>query len=392
MNAEILNSMEAAQNNLGLYIHIPFCRQKCYYCDFVSYTDSEAIFPDYVAALCREIADQGGLFTHRRIDTVYIGGGTPTLLTDSLVTQIMETLSGHFHLTNNAEISMEANPGTVDRVKLKLLRSLGINRISFGVQAFQDRLLKMLGRIHTAQEGREAVVWAHQAGFDNINIDLMLGLPGQVMSDLKDSIAIACSLGVRHISAYSLTVEPTTILANQLSRGLLHLPAEEAETDMYEYVTEVLPQLGYNRYEISNYAQSDYECRHNLKYWHYQPYIGIGAAAYSFLGDKRMANNDHVAEYIERIRQGASPVAETEIIPNPIAIAEYTFLAMRTIQGLCFSDFSDRFGMDFQEYYRDVLPKLINKQLLILTDRSAFLSSAGLKYSNQIFADFLPEE
>lgn len=379
-----------AQNSLGLYLHIPFCRQKCYYCDFVSYADCEAIFPDYVTALCREIADQGGLFTHRRVDTVYIGGGTPTLLPASLLAQIMETLYGSFYLTTDAEISMEANPGTVDQVKLKLLRSLGINRISFGVQAFQDHLLRSLGRIHTAAQGREAVAWAHQAGFDNINIDLMVGLPGQAMGDLQDSIAAAGSLGVRHISAYALTVEPATVLADRLSRGMLRLPAEEAETAMYDYVTEALPQLGYNRYEISNYAQKGYECRHNLKYWHYHPYIGIGAAAHSFLGDNRTANTGHVADYMERIHQGSSPAAETEIIPGPVAIAEYTFLALRTTQGIDFSDFFARFGIDFQEYYRDLLPKLVQKQLLIRTGRSVFLSPTGLKYSNQIFTEFLP--
>lgn len=375
---------------VGLYIHIPFCQQKCLYCDFPSHANLTNLYQPYVAALCREISGLGGVLSGCIVDTIYIGGGTPTVLSVNCLSQILEQVHDSFSIEKTAEISIEANPGTVDFGKLLALRAVGVNRISFGVQTFEESLLLSIGRIHSATQGVEVVKMAQQAGFVNVNIDLMYGLPGQTTQQLSDSILQAVELDVSHISVYGLKVEDGTPFAIMQQQGALHLPDEDTDEAMYELTTQLLPQKGLARYEISNFAKIGYECHHNLKYWQYQPYIGIGAAAHSFWQKERLANMTDVAAYIRAIEQGLLPIAEREIPERSTAMAEYVFLALRTVQGMSVQKFNDYFNADFFTYYGDAIARLTGKSLILTTKDRIFLTEIGMKYGNVVFRAFLP--
>lgn len=377
----------------SIYIHIPFCQQKCRYCDFVSYAGCETVFEPYIAALCREIAGRGGIFSAdgSTVGTIFMGGGTPTCLPAALLTKVLSAIEQSFLLTSDAEISVEANPGTVDADKLAVLRESGVNRLSFGVQAFDDVLLKTIGRIHSTAVADQAVSLAKQAGFDNINIDLMHGLPGQTLSAYKTSLAHAVALGADHISAYSLILEEGTPLHSQIACGELSLPDEDEEVAMFDFTHEYLIAHGYEHYEVSNYARKGKRCRHNLTYWSYLPYIGFGAAACSFDGLVRYTNTTDTAEYIETVKHGASPIECSESLSMATRMAEYVFLALRTAQGLSLEDFTLRFSTDFRAYYRNVLTNLLTEGLLCENGKGYVLTGKGLHFGNRVFASFLPD-
>lgn len=377
--------------NIGLYIHIPFCRQKCLYCDFPSYTNLNYLFRDYIAALCREITGLGGIFTNDVIDTVYVGGGTPTLLSAGQISAVMDYVRHSLNLAADAEVSIEANPGTVDHAKLVALMECGINRISFGVQSFSDHLLRKVGRIHTADEAASAVSLAHKAGFKNINIDLMYGLPGQTIQDLRYSIETAATLGVQHLSIYGLKIEEGTPLYELDVHGQIDLPCDETEEEMYDLVTLLAPAKGFERYEISNYAQKGYACRHNLKYWRYQPYIGVGTAAHSFIKGERKANTSNVPQYIELLQRRQDTVNFREKVSLDNAMAEFTFLALRTTNGLEYGEFYGHFKMHFLEKYEQVVKNLEERGLILLRLKGIRLTSLGMKFGNIVFAAFLPD-
>lgn len=376
---------------IGLYIHIPFCQQKCLYCDFPSSANLTHLYQLYVTALCREISGLGGVLSGCTIDTLYIGGGTPTVLPADCLQQILHQVNGSFSIDNRAEMSIEANPGTVDQQKLMVLQSGGINRISFGVQTFSDSLLSSIGRIHSAAQAIEAVNMAKQAGFSNINLDLMYGLPGQSVEEFKDSILQAAALNVTHISAYGLKVEEGTAFAAMQEKGSLILPDEDDEEDMYELINQLLPQSGFMRYEISNFAKKGYECAHNLKYWQYQPYLGVGAAAHSFWQTERLANITDVLTYIQTVERGQLPIAVREIPEIGIAMAEYVFLALRTLQGLSIKSFNQYFKEDFFHHYGDIVLALLDKKLIAVNENHIYLTPIGMKYGNVVFGAFLPK-
>jgi len=376
---------------IGLYIHIPFCVQKCLYCDFPSQANSTALYEMYTAALCREIFGLGGVLSGCIVDTIYIGGGTPTVLSTTCLQTIIKQLYDSFVIDKAVEFSMEANPGTVDREKLAALRAIGVNRISFGVQTFSDKLLSSIGRVHSALQGIEAIKMAQQVGFSNINIDLMYGLPAQTLQELQDSITQAIALNVTHISAYGLKVEDGTPFAAMQQQGTLLLPDEEIDEAMYDITTQLLPAEGFMRYEISNFAKIGYECRHNLKYWHYQPYIGVGAAAHSFWQQQRRANIDDVSCYIATAASGKLPIKECENSETGTAMAEYVFLALRTVQGLSIQAFNQFFQIDFCQHYKDILEMLVSKNLIVATVTKIYLTPLGMKYGNVVFGAFLPE-
>ncbi len=376
--------------NIGLYLHIPFCRQKCYYCDFPSYADYEQYYVGYVDALCREIAIQGSLYSRQDVDSVYIGGGTPTVLSNNMLAAIIESIYKNFRLTSAVEFSVEANPGTADYSKLKLLRGMNVNRISFGVQAFQDRLLTAIGRIHRQKHIYESIEWAKRAGFDNINIDLMYGLPGQKIAEWKESLDIFLNRDICHISVYGLKIEEGTVFFQLQQTGQLELPSEENDEAMYEYVNCLLPDAGYRRYEISNYAKAGCECRHNLKYWRYQPYVGIGAAACTFINNERRTNTTDVIKYIEQINHRQSAVEFVERIASDNAMAEYLFLGLRTNEGIDLADFQNRFNEDFMQRYGSIFNKMKKIGLLMQLDNRILLTYQGIKYGNVVFRSFLP--
>lgn len=375
---------------LGLYIHIPFCKQKCLYCDFPSYSHMESLYESYIDALCREITGQGVLFSGHQVNTIYIGGGTPTLLPLPLLLQVIATVKTSFYVTPDAEVSMEANPGTVDGSMLADLRAHGVNRLSFGVQSFTDALLQEAGRIHSGDEGVAAVRAAQQAGFSNINIDLMYGLPLQTLTNFQDSLRLAVDLAVPHISVYGLKVEEGTPFAHRFAANSLMLPAEEEEEAMYEETVRFLPQCGYERYEISNYAAPGHLCRHNLKYWHYSSYLGLGAAAHSFINRERLANTRDVRTYITQMNTGCSPVEYQEKPDMAEQMAEFCFLGLRTAAGISYEAFYQYFEKNFQQHFAKQVTDLAAKKLIDIGRQSVKLTPLGMKYGNLAFQAFLP--
>jgi oxygen-independent coproporphyrinogen-3 oxidase len=375
---------------LGLYVHIPFCRQKCFYCDFPSSAGQEAVFPSYIRALVREITVQGVKYSDCTVDTVFIGGGTPTVLPLTLLLDVCHAIRQSFQLAKDYEWTIEANPGTVDGAALTALHQGGVNRLSFGVQSFDDEILKKLGRIHTAQEAVNSVRQAAAAGFANINLDLMTGLPGQNIENFTATIEQAVKLPIRHLSVYSLKVEEGTVFAASQQAGKLILPDEAIEAAIDELVVSFLPAHRLPRYEISNYAQAGYTCRHNLKYWRYQSYLGLGAAAHSFFGGPRQANIRDVAAYIEAIRTDQSAVAVVESLPEDVQRGEMIFLALRTTAGLLFTDYNERFHSDFVVDYENVLTELSKQSLIEWNKQEIRLTDIGMKFGNIVFCAFLP--
>lgn len=376
-------------NTLGIYVHIPFCRAKCSYCAFVSQPCDDTLQHQYVAALCREITAAGGDFSVPA-DTVFFGGGTPTVLAATELATIMRTIRHSFCLTEDAEISIEANPGTVTSGSLKQLRQAGFNRLSLGVQSFDDQVLSAIGRIHQAKDAETAIFQARAAGFDNIGFDLMYGLPFQKISGWSETLQQAVSLGPDHISAYGLKLEEGTPLEEAVATGRLSLPSEEEEEAMYDLLNDYLPSQGLNRYEISNYAANGHECRHNLKYWRYEPYRGFGVAAHSFDGVDRFANTENLFQYLERLKAAKSPEDFRERPDRLTAMGEYVFLALRTTRGLSGIDFVHRFGCDFIECYKEPVDRLTQIGLLSEDNGRWHLSERGMKLGNQVFAQFLP--
>ena len=377
------------QNALGIYVHIPFCRAKCSYCAFVSQVCAPSVQHSYVAALCREITAAGGDFSVPA-DTVFFGGGTPTMLPATDLARVLQALRATFSLTEDAEISLEANPGTVDADSLKLLRQAGFNRLSFGVQSFDDQVLRGIGRIHQAAEAVQAVGMARGAGFENISMDLMFGLPRQSLDSWRETLARAVSLEPDHISAYGLKLEEETPLAALVASGQVALPAEGEEEAMYDWLNEYLPQQGFSRYEISNYTRPGRECRHNLKYWRYLPYRGFGVAAHSFDGMARFANTEELSRYLSRIEAGESAEEFRETLVDPDRMAEYVFLALRTTAGLSARDFESRFRRGFAEYYAVAIAELKKTGMLTNEKEQWRLTEKGLKLSNRAFVKFLP--
>ena len=380
--------------NIGIYIHIPFCLKKCYYCDFSSYVGLEGFFKTYAENLCKEIGLVAPYFAKDyKIDSIYIGGGTPSIFHFKSLKNIINTLSRFFTINSDLEFTIEANPGTVNLEKFQNYKNLGINRISFGIQAFNDSLLKEIGRIHSKEEGIRTILEAREAGFDNISIDLMYGLPDQTLNTFKDSLDNAIQLKVDHISVYGLKIEENTSFRKMQLENSLLLPDEETEEKMYDLMTEYLPNNSYHRYEISNFALTSKESRHNLKYWRYQPYIGFGVAAHSFINEKRTANSPNLLTYLKNIRlEDISILKEQE---EDLDIrqkkAEFIFLALRTAQGLYYQDFEKLFQSSFLEEYKDVITNLVNLKLIDTYKDRAFLTTQGFKLSNQIFERFLPD-
>ena len=374
----------------GVYIHIPFCRQKCFYCDFPSYAGREKYMEAYTEALCQEIAIQGLSYRQKwgKPATVYIGGGTPTALPGALLKKILQAVAES--LGNDVpEFTVECNPGTVDAAYLTMLKAGGVNRLSFGVQSFKDSLLQGIGRIHSGQEAVMAVREAQAVGFTNISVDLMYGLPQQTLADVAESIAQAQALGIQHISIYGLQLEEGTVFAQQYDQGKLLLPAEEAAEAMYDYLNAELPRQGFARYEVSNFAQPGRESRHNLSYWQDVPYLGLGAAAHSYLAGRRYENTSDIAAYIAKIKTGESVRQLEEEPTRQHAMEEFAFLALRTVTGLSREKFAAKFQVELDDIYGASIQKMAAQGLLIVDAEGCRLTAKGFKYGNVVFAEFL---
>ena len=374
----------------GVYIHIPFCRKKCGYCDFPSVAGHEADMESYTEALCAELAATGEqLASQGNAATIYIGGGTPTALPVPLLARVIQTARAVLPTAEDLEFTVEANPGTVTLETMTMLSALGVNRISIGAQEFNDAILKRIGRIHTAQDIRDAVRWARAALIVNVSVDLMYGLPGQTMDDLQWSVGSSMDLAVNHISVYGLTVENGTPFAREQENGTLNLPSDEAEEEMYDYLAETLPKFGFRRYEISNYARHDFTCRHNLGYWQDFPYFGFGAAAHSYHNGRRTANTRDIGAYIRAIKNGESPTHTEETVTREKHIEEFCFLALRTATGIDREKFAKTFGQEMESLYKKSIDNLKAKKYLEETPTHFRLTPLGMKFGNQAFSSFL---
>ncbi len=347
-------------NNLGLYIHIPFCLKKCHYCDFYSEagTDS-ALRAKYVDSLCSEIAWYGGRLGlmsddgGRLVDTVFIGGGTPSILDADQTVRIVSAVFDNFHVAEDAEISMECNPATLTAEKLAAYRRAGINRLSMGVQSMEPAVLEIMGRAHGPEDVISNFRLAREAGFDNINLDVMFGVPGQDMEIWKDTVRKVLALEPEHLSFYSLELAEGTEFYRRLASGQLKETAPEKDREMYHWMLETLDGCGYEHYEISNAAKKGRRCSHNLKYWNLEDYLGLGAAAHSFIADKRFSNPDSVAKYVESWQNGMPAVDWHQENTWEDSLTDFIFTALRKTEGIGKGDFAERFGREFWDVFAD---------------------------------------
>ncbi|HIE38731.1 MAG TPA: radical SAM family heme chaperone HemW [Anaerolineales bacterium] len=398
------------------YVHVPFCRARCAYCDFNTYAGIDHLIPAYGDALRAELRAA----PHARARTLYFGGGTPSILPLDLLAELFHVLRLTLHIPSDAEVTLEANPGTVPPAYLRGLRELGVNRLSLGAQSIHEDELRLLGRIHTWAETAEAVEAARAAGFDNLNLDFIYGLPGQTLARWQETLEAALRLGPEHLSLYALTLEEGTPLKSRIARGELRPPDEDLAAEMVELAEEVLADAGYFHYEISNWARleaqspkprakrwwepgawnlkpeafsediSPFVCRHNLTYWRNEPYLGFGAGAASWREGRRWTNVRHPADYIARLEAGRSPAEEVEEIPPRLEMGEMMMMGLRLAEGVSDGRFRARFGQGLEEVFGEELARLQDLELLEWDGRAARLTPRGRLLGNQVFRCFLP--
>lgn len=375
------------KNKIELYIHIPFCKSKCRYCDFCSFSASEETIYTYIKKLKQELSFWGQKLKTKEVVTIFIGGGTPSYLKQQYIKEICETVFCNFCVSDNAEITIEANPGTVDLEKLCTYRECGINRISFGLQSTMKEELQYLGRIHTFEEFLQSFHWARQAGFCNINVDLMSAVPKQTLKSYEKNLRTIAELSPEHISAYSLIIEEGTPFYNDDKLEEL-LPSEEDEVLMYEMTEKILKEYGYAKYEISNYAKAGYESRHNLGYWSHIPYLGVGLNASSYIDEKRFENPSDMREYLnissfDQEYDHAKPLSIHE------QMEEFMFLGLRKTKGVSKREFEERFSCSIASVYEKPLKEAMKQDMLKEVDDHIFLTQKGTLVSNQILCEFL---
>lgn len=371
---------------LGLYLHIPFCRSRCRYCGFYS---NAALPPDaYVEAMLREMEGCCGDFP-MDVDTVYLGGGTPSALSASQLARLMEGVRRFFSVRADAEITMEMNPCDMTDAYLSCVRSLGINRLSVGVQSKDDRLLRVIGRRHTAAEAERAIARARRAGFTNISIDLMYELPGQSPRDFERSLLWAMHLPVTHLSVYSLILEEGTRFAQLAEEGKLPRPSESESWAMYQAMCRIPPHYGFRRYEISSFARSGCESRHNRKYWRLDPYLGFGPSACSRIGRERWQVLPGTHRYMRELLAGRRAPVEKTVLSEAEEMEEYCFLHLRMREGIGRADFEARYGAPIERWYGGELARLMDEKLLAEKDGQIFLTYRGAALGNTVFEAFL---
>ena len=386
------------EKELGIYIHIPFCKQKCYYCDFISFSNKEEYIERYVETLEREINSYD--LSNYNITTIYIGGGTPSRIPSEKIQEILEKIkqkiSENQTKWEDIEITIELNPGTVDEEKIKKYKEIGINRLSIGLQSTNNKLLREIGRIHTFEDFKNTYNLVKKVGFENINVDLMIGLPNQTISDVKDSLNEIIKLNPTHVSVYSLIVEENTKMERLINNKELQLPDEELERQMYWYVKNTLELNGYNHYEISNFAKKGKESKHNLNCWEQKEYIGLGLAAYSYLNGVRYGNTSDIEKYInvqdffnrsELEESGIRIVDEVQSLEDKRK--EYMLLGLRKIDGVSIQKFKEKFVENPIFLFRKELEKLVNEKLITIDGDCIRLTNKGLDLANIVWEKFV---
>lgn len=388
------------EKEIGLYIHIPFCKSKCSYCDFCSYENKENLIPEYIKCLKEEILEVANANKQDvkekkdipfLVNTIYIGGGTPSHINSNYIIEIMETIKQNYNVDKNAEITIEVNPGTVTFEKLQDYFKSGINRISIGLQSTYNYLLEQIGRIHTYQDFLDAYHLARETGFENINIDLMLGLPNQTLQEIENSVQEVIGLEPEHVSIYSLIIEEGTKLAQKLGKSEIELPTDELEREMYWKTKKILEENGYIHYEISNFAKNGYESKHNTNCWNQKEYIGFGAGAHSYTNGVRYSNTSKVEEYINNYELGQS---ENNFIlhekQNKEAMQkEYIILGLRKIEGISVQEFKNKYIENPIYLYHKELEKLVTEDLLEIDGDRIKLTNKGLDFANLVWQEFV---
>jgi len=374
----------------GAYVHIPFCEHICYYCDFNKYFIQNQPVIAYLKALDEEMAEGLSSSLHAKPETIFIGGGTPTALSDEAFAFMMDSVSNRLYEEGDTkEFTVEINPENLNPLKLDVMKRAGVNRLSIGVQTFDDHLLTEIGRKHTRQSAIEAIALARQYGFDNISIDLMFGLPGQSKQQLQASLDEVLFLQAQHVSIYSLQIEPRTIFYNRLKKGKLTLPSQDIEADMYGYLIDFLAAHGIKQYEISNFAISDHESQHNLIYWNNEEYYGFGAGAHGYVHGKRVVNARAIKGYIRRIEEQGRACVESHSVTIQEKMEEEMFLGLRKLIGVSKQQFLKKFHHPMEQYYKEAIKALVAKGLLVEQDGWLRLSRKGIFLGNEVFEAFL---
>ena len=388
------------EKEIGLYVHIPFCKSKCLYCDFVSFANNNDMIERYIECVKKEIIQyatenktmsEHGLEPKFIVKTIYIGGGTPSYIDEDYIVQIMETIKHNFEVKEDAEITIEVNPGTASKDKLEAYKKCGINRLSIGLQSTQNKILKNIGRIHTYEEFIITYAHAREAKFKNINVDLMINLPGQTLEDVKDSIKRIINLKPEHISVYSLIVEDNTPIKTLLEMHCLELASDEVERQMYWYVKETLEKHKYHQYEISNFAKEGHESKHNMDCWNQKEYIGVGLNASSFLDNKRYSNISALEQYITNIEQNEmnKNLILEETLNEESKMNEYMMLGLRKIAGVNIQGFKNTFNVNPIVRFCKPLEKLTKEGLVQIDENSIKLTSKGIDLANLVWEEFV---
>lgn len=374
---------------IGLYIHIPFCLRKCNYCDFPSVAGRLELLPSYLSALENELVLQSHRWTDRRVETIFIGGGTPSILLPGDYRSLMDTVRRVFQVSDSAEISLEANPGTVTAEKAYAMRDAGINRISMGVQAVQDPLLLAMGRIHRKADAEEAIILFRNAGFTNLNLDLMFGLPGQTPDMWRETLAFALSTPISHLSCYSLSVEEDTPWGILDQEGRLLPASDELDRLLYHEARRILAKEGFLHYELSNFAKSGFSCRHNLIYWNRHDYLGVGAASHSLMEGMRFANTADPDAYIRSVDNGVPLLSESAVLTREEALSERMLMGMRLMEGVRLDLVYKEFGINVAVRFADEI-RLLQRDGLVLLENSVLrLTEKGFDLANRVFLAFV---
>lgn len=384
----LLRKRNEMTKSTSAYIHIPFCEHICYYCDFNKVFLEGQPVDEYIEALLKEARLALRQKSVEKMETLYVGGGTPTSLTAS---QLERLLSGLREILpyNNGEFTVEANPGDLTADKLDVMKNYGVNRLSMGVQTFDDRLLKKIGRKHTAQDVYDTIQLLEEKDFSNVTIDLIYALPGQSLESFRDTVTRALALDLPHYALYSLILENQTMFMNWVRRGKMHLPEQELEAQMYAETIDAMEKAGRKQYEISNFAKPGFESQHNLVYWNNQNYFGLGAGASGYLGNRRYKNRGPIQHYLKSLKNDQLPVLEEEILTQKAQIEEEMFLGLRKILGVDKTVFENRFGFSMMDVYGDVIEKLKQQKLITETDSRVCLTEEGLFRGNDVFEEFL---
>ena len=370
---------------LGLYVHIPFCASKCKYCNFNSYAGCVHLAPDYLRELITEIVSYSNMAKSHRVTTIFIGGGTPSIMPSGAIATIIKIIKSNYEVVDNAEITIEANPNTITFDKAHEWFSCGINRVSVGLQSVNGHTLKVIGRTHTLGDYKNAIATLKQVGFENINTDIMLGLPGQKQSHVKSAINLIHKLGCTHVSAYALILEPDTPLYALVTGGLIKLPSETKTLNMYNFAYMYLHKLGYDRYEVSNFAYPGYECKHNLNTWSMVEYLGFGAGAHSYFKNERHSNYDDIQEYID----AKLKVETSEKIDKQEKLEEYIMLGLRKVTGISLDQIKQQFGVDLRVEKAQNINNLLNFGLIKIDNNMLRATDYGFTLLNKVILELV---